>query len=51
MRKFHAMKLLRPGHDVDATTLARFAKEAYVFRQILAITLQDWNRLRAETRR
>ncbi len=30
MREFHAMKVLRPGIDVDAATLARFAKEAYL---------------------
>lgn len=30
MRQFYAMKVLRPGRGVDATTLARFAKEAYV---------------------
>lgn len=30
MREFHAMKVLRPGGDVDTATLARFAKEAYL---------------------
>jgi serine/threonine protein kinase len=30
MRQFHAMKVLRPGREVDASTLARFAKEAYL---------------------
>lgn len=30
MREFHAMKVLRPGREVDATTLARFAREAHL---------------------
>lgn len=30
MREFHAMKVMRPGQQVDATAFARFAKEAYL---------------------